>query len=210
MNSKLKILVVLASLVACIAGHGMLMDPVNRLSRWRVDNSYPREYTDNQGFCGGYAVQWQNNGGRCGLCGDPYQDSAPRRAELGGDFGQGVIVKTYKKGQVIETSNRITANHYGFISWQLCNLDVKIESEDCFSQYQLATTSGEINWTIPTSTGDFKVQLQLPSKLVCNHCVLRWTYTAGNNWGICPDGRGKLGCGSQETFKSCSDIRITN
>jgi len=39
--------------------------------------------------------------------------------------------------------------------------------------------------------------------------IFQWTYTAGNNWGICPDGSGALGCGPQETFRACSDITIS-
>lgn len=30
----------------------------------------------------------------------------------------------------------------------------------------------------------------------------------GNNWGQCSDGTGKVGCGPQETFRGCSDVRI--
>ena len=30
----------------------------------------------------------------------------------------------------------------------------------------------------------------------------------GNNWGICEDGRGELGCGPQEEFYGCADIEI--
>lgn len=32
----------------------------------------------------------------------------------------------------------------------------------------------------------------------------------GNNWGICPDGKGKIGCGPQETFRNCADISVGN
>lgn len=42
----------------------------------------------------------------------------------------------------------------------------------------------------------------------CAHCVLQWTYTAGNNWGQCPNGTGMVGCGPQETFRACADIQI--
>lgn len=35
------------------------------------------------------------NGGRCGLCGDNFADATPRAHELGGRFGQGVIVKRF-------------------------------------------------------------------------------------------------------------------
>lgn len=31
---------------------------------------------------------------------------------------------------------------------------------------------------------------------------------AGNNWGICKDGNGAVGCGEQEEFRACSDIAI--
>ena len=34
------------------------------------------------------------------------------------------------------------------------------------------------------------------------------SFIAGNSWGKCPDGTGKLGCGDQETFRGCSDVAI--
>lgn len=40
----------------CIMGHGMVMDPVNRASRWRVDPSAPADYNDNQQWCGSLGV----------------------------------------------------------------------------------------------------------------------------------------------------------
>ena len=30
----------------------------------------------------------------------------------------------------------------------------------------------------------------------------------GNNWGKCEDGTSGMGCGPQETFRSCADIQI--
>jgi hypothetical protein len=38
--------------------------------------------------------------------------------------------------------------------------------------------------------------------------VLQWKYIAGNNWGICADGNGAVGCGDQEEFRACSDVAI--
>lgn len=38
--------------------------------------------------------------------------------------------------------------------------------------------------------------------------MLQWKYIAGNNWGICADGNGAVGCGDQEEFRACSDIAI--
>lgn len=39
-----------------VYGHGMMMDPINRSSVWRVNDSYPLNYEDNENFCGGMAV----------------------------------------------------------------------------------------------------------------------------------------------------------
>jgi hypothetical protein len=44
--------------------------------------------------------------------------------------------------------------------------------------------------------------------LECQHCVLQWKYIAGNNWGICADGNGAVGCGDQEEFRACADVAI--
>lgn len=52
------------------------------------------------------------------------------------------------------------------------------------------------------------MNFRLPSDLTCEHCVLQWQYTAGNNWGVCANGTEGLGCGNQEQFYSCSDIAI--
>lgn len=38
--------------------------------------------------------------------------------------------------------------------------------------------------------------------------MLQWKYIAGNNWGICADGNGAVGCGDQEEFRACADIAV--
>jgi hypothetical protein len=212
MNKNLNFLIAVSLLAVFfdgVIGHGMVLDPVNRASRWKVSpwtNSAPRDYNDMEGFCGGYFVQWGQNGGLCGVCGDDYSLKTPRPHELGGTYGQGVIVKSYKQGQTIEALVRLTASHMGYFSFKICNLDAENETDGCF-KYVIYTASGSDKTTV-TGTGDYKVLLRLPSGLKCNKCVLQWTYTAGNNWGWCGDGTGKLGCGPQETFRTCSDIQI--
>lgn len=44
--------------------------------------------------------------------------------------------------------------------------------------------------------------------LECSNCVIQWRYVAGNNWGMCEDGTGAVGCGPQEEFRACADITI--
>jgi len=45
-------------------------------------------------------VHWQQNNGKCGVCGDAYHLSQPRPHEAGGEFANGIIVRHYTAGQV--------------------------------------------------------------------------------------------------------------
>jgi hypothetical protein len=40
------------------------------------------------------------------------------------------------------------------------------------------------------------------------HYNILYVMVSGNNWGFCEDGTGTLGCGPQETFRTCSDISL--
>lgn len=128
---------------------------------------------------------WQTNGGKCGVCGDNYQERTPRSHELGGKFGQGVIVKTYQSGGVLPVDVQLSANHMGNFYFQLCNLDANNgqETDACFEQNKLRLTNGADRYTLTVSgPGRFPVQLQIPAGLRCNHCVLQWTYVAGKHF----------------------------
>ena len=43
-------------------GHGRLLDPPSRASMWRFGYDNPKDYNDNQGFCGGRIYQIQQGG----------------------------------------------------------------------------------------------------------------------------------------------------
>lgn len=210
---RLELLVTLALIFNCvleISSHGMVLNPVGRGSRWKVDRTAPVNYDDNGSNCGGFSNQWSSQGGKCGICGDPYQSQRPRMHELGGLIGvSGVVVATYNKSSTIEVTVRITANHLGYFVFDLCNLDNEPESDECFTRNKVITFDGKNEYAIGSAVGDYQVLLTLPKNLKCQHCVLRWTYVAGNNWGWCADGSGRLGCGPQENFRTCSDIKIT-
>ena len=64
--------------------------------------------------------------------------------------------------------------------------------------------------TKPYDVGVYHLQLQLPQDVTCDQCILQWTYITGNSWGVGKDGIGCIGCGPQENFRSCADIKITN
>ncbi|KAH8330908.1 hypothetical protein KR067_008844 [Drosophila pandora] len=207
-----KTALILAISSFCLLGeleaHGMMLSPVSRSSRWRYDSSAPTNYDDNGVYCGGFWKQTENDG-QCGLCGDDWSLEQPRPNELGGKYGSGVIVQTFTGTTKAEINVKITANHLGYFSFHLCNIDEQgSESEECFNQYPLKFTDDTLKYYINSTTGEIPVTVQLPTNLNCIHCVLRWTYTAGNNWGVCEDGTGAMGCGAQETFKNCADISV--
>jgi len=189
-------------------GHGMVIDPIARSSRWRQNDSAPMNFDDAGLFCGGFQVQHEVNGGKCGLCGDDFRLATPRPNELGGLYGEGVVVKRYSQEDTIDVKVMITANHLGHFYFDLCNVDQAKEEESCFEP--VFVVNGERNWYLPSPEEKvYSVTLQLPENVKCTHCVFRWTYVAGNNWGVCDEsGNGALGCGIQEHFRTCSDITI--
>jgi len=189
-----------------------MMEPPSRASMWRVGFPTPKNENDNALYCGGFGVQHQHNGGRCGICGDPW-DAFPRQNEAPhGVYATGIITKTYRQGSIIPVVLDITANHQGHFTFKLCpNNDIwQDPGQECFDSYVLRTgKDGAFSYPIyDYTTGLRLVYVHLPRKVSCEQCILQWTYTAGNNWGVCANGTGDLGCGPQETFRACSDIRI--
>ncbi|XP_011875168.1 PREDICTED: uncharacterized protein LOC105566064 [Vollenhovia emeryi] len=197
-----------------ISGHGMMWDPINRSSAWRKGFPTEPNFTDNEHFCGGFGVQHQKNGGKCGECGDNYSLPRPRPNENGGIYGSGVIVQKYKAGSVINVIVRLTASHQGHFEFNLCPLktEKELETDECFNMYPLPMADGSGYKYPVTISGknDHTISLVLPQGVTCKQCVIRWHYRTGNTWGICEDGRRGNGCGPQETFRSCADVSITN
>jgi len=201
---------------ASILGHASLIEPPSRAAM----NMYgfpenPADYQHNEGFCGGFAYQYSSQiGGKCGICGDAW-DANPRQHEApGGKFANGIIVRNYQPGNDIKVTVLVTANHKGYFTFRLCkNNNINQDSDQsCFEQEESLlriSPSGELRYMVTTAmgTGPIDVTLRLPT-WQCNQCILQWTYTAGNNWGVCADGSGGVGCGPQETFRSCADISI--
>ena len=74
--SRLIILSVIVSVLFCaVEPHGRLLDPIARSSAWRLlsegklDERFPVDYNDASMFCGGAYQQWDENKGKCGICG---------------------------------------------------------------------------------------------------------------------------------------------
>ncbi|XP_030761831.1 uncharacterized protein LOC115886703 isoform X2 [Sitophilus oryzae] len=90
------LVIVCASFLELVRGHGRLMDPPARNSMWRFGFPNPVNYNDNELYCGGYSVQWEQNGGKCGICGDAYHLEEPRPHEAGGLYAKGIVARHYR------------------------------------------------------------------------------------------------------------------
>ncbi|KAF4527854.1 hypothetical protein B566_EDAN016499 [Ephemera danica] len=196
-------------------GHGRLMDPPARNSMWRFGFPNPVNYNDNELFCGGHAVQWQQNQGRCGLCGDPWHFGTPRPHEAGGQYAKGIIGRHYSVGQDIDVEVELTANHWGRFEIKLCptNDANRQSSQECFDRFPLYLSgTREPAFQIPQNSQKkevFRYRVRLPPYITCSQCVLQWTYYTGNMWGTCANGTEAVGCGLPETFRNCADVTIT-
>lgn len=73
------------------------------------------------------SVQWEQNKGNCGVCGDAYHLRSPRPHEAGGEYGKGIISRRYAAGQVINSSLFYSAVKAESIFVSLQEIDVEIE-----------------------------------------------------------------------------------
>lgn len=144
----------------------------------------------------------------------------PRPHEAGGKYGLGVIVRRYKIGQPIIVRVELTANHRGYFEFRLCpnNAPKQVASESCLDKYVLRRvktkdayeTFHETRFYPGTENKVYEMRYSLPEGLTCSQCVLQWKYIAGNNWGVCENGTGAVGCGPQEEFRACADISVSD
>ncbi|KAH8359862.1 hypothetical protein KR093_009247, partial [Drosophila rubida] len=199
-----------------VEAHGRLIEPPSRASAWRYGFQTPPDYNDHELYCGGFTRQWKRNAGKCGECGDAWDLPEPRPHENGGQWGQGVIVRSYLPNSAMTIRVELTASHMGYFEFRLCPKPNAKQS--CLDENLLQIISGSPSLRSPTDLDTrfyprngsriYEIKAKLP-EILCNQCVLQWRYIAGNNWGMCDDGNGAVGCGPQEEFRSCSDIAIT-
>ncbi|CAL1538250.1 unnamed protein product [Lymnaea stagnalis] len=194
------------------SGHGRLLDPISRMSAWRLGFPTPRNYYDHGMNCGSFQVQWMSNGGRCGICGDSW--SGPRYYERpnGIMVKHDVITKEYRENDVITATVEVTAPHMGWNEFRICDVAKSggIEAtQECLNRTLLTDNSGRSRFFFTTNkTGLNNYSLVLPKGFTCSHCVFQWKWKVGNSWGCDETGCG-LGHGVvQEEFYGCSDVKI--
>ncbi|XP_033748370.1 uncharacterized protein LOC117333264 [Pecten maximus] len=199
--------VLLALYVAEVRGHGRLLEPPSRASMWRRGFHSPKNYNDNQLFCGGFYRQWSLNGGKCGVCGDPWD--GPREHEAGGIYATGTITRNYTEGATIDIEIQVTASHHGFFEFRLCpnNDPSKPVTQECLDRHVLKQPDGKTRVIEVGRAQTYRAKLILPDRVTCSQCLLQWKWNTGNSYG-CDAKRCCKGCGPQEQFYGCSDISI--
>ncbi|KAK3095251.1 hypothetical protein FSP39_012181 [Pinctada imbricata] len=187
-----------------------MLEPSQRSSLWRHGYNTPINRDDDGLNCGGYWHQWQVNGGKCGVCGDPY-DVVPRQNEAGGKFATEIISRTYDMNtKYINTVIEVKKNMKGYFEFRLCP-DVRMDkpvTQKCLDEH-LLVIDGHGDRFYPKQNGIVNLKLVIPSGMQCERCVLQWKWHTAMNWGKCADGSGsKVGCGDQEEYYNCADIAI--
>ena len=119
------------------------------------------------------------NGGKCGICGDAFDESVKPHEAPGGVFATGTIVRNYTQGQIISATIQITANHKGFYEFRMCpNNNVnKDPTDECFQRFPSLTfvDNGKTSkFNVDTlKPATYRVRLQLPPEVVCSQCIIQ-------------------------------------
>ena len=113
---------------------------------------------------------------------------------------------------VIDIEVELTANHKGRFTLKICPVKGgrSEATQECLDRHPLRQLDGEAEFPILETKNKVIVRRRaaLPPGLSCARCVLQWTWTSANSWGTCTNGTSGLGCGAQETFRNCADVRV--
>ena len=101
-----KVFLAFLGLIRLSYQHARLMEPPSRASMWRVGFPTPKDIDDNQNYCGGFGVQFGQNGGKCGICGDPWHDFPREHEAPDGIYATGKLIKNFWWSTVFENHRK--------------------------------------------------------------------------------------------------------
>lgn len=115
--------------------------------------------------------------------------------------------------QTIDIAVQLTKSHLGYFEFRLCpqNNPLVPATQECLDQnlLELGDGSGQTKFIVDSWDDKFyNTTVKLPVGLTCRQCVLQWHYKTANSFGECEDGSFQMGCGDQEVFRACADVRI--
>ena len=73
-------------------------------------------------------------GGKCGICGDAFDEAIREHEAPNGKYANGIIVREYDEGDIIDISIDVTSNHKGYFVFKMCANDNIMQDPDqeCF------------------------------------------------------------------------------
>ena len=105
-----KVFLAFLGLIRLSYQHARLMEPPSRASMWRVGFPTPKDIDDNQNYCGGFGVQFGQNGGKCGICGDPWHDFPREHEAPDGIYATGKLIKNKLFAQCLKIAKKVAFN----------------------------------------------------------------------------------------------------
>lgn len=85
-------------------------------------------------------------------------------------------MRSYAQGQQIEVVVDVTANHYGYFEFRICNVDgLKGDAtQKCLDKRLLTDSNDQTQIYIQRGYfGKIKTTVNLPADLTCKHCVFQ-------------------------------------
>ncbi|KAI3384880.1 hypothetical protein SNEBB_010570 [Seison nebaliae] len=165
--------------------------------------------------CGGVDVQWNENDGKCGVCGDAY-NSPKKMHEPGGEmFNNGIITETYKSGEWIPVQVKVIQffkaikHSAGWMEFRVCESKDGSVTQECLDKNILTIKDHGERVDVPLGVDMLKLEVKLPTGFVCDRCVFQWQYQEADREGKNPEtGEKVVGYGPQSTYRNCADIKI--
>jgi len=83
---------------------------------------------------------------------------------------------------LVQLEVELTARHLGYFEFRLCpkKSAEELVTQECLDGNLLKLEDGSTRFPITDNeVANYYPKVQLPSDIVCDNCVIQWTYTSG-------------------------------
>ena len=143
-----------------------------------IFSNRPKQFTDNELNCGGFSAQWDKHGGKCGVCGDEYNIANPKYIYPGLFAQDGFITKTYKEGETIQVTIKITSNNQGFFRFTVGKLERRPITQEQLTHVFLQLDRSNTSQLHSSANGRYHIKLVLPKGLT----RITACFSGGGQW----------------------------
>ena len=131
--------------------------------------------------------QWLENKGKCGICGDPIDNTQEFSDE--NNHRNEFISQTFLQNEIIHVTIETISELYGYLEFRICPYNEKgVTTKDCLDRNILEIGDTGYKRYKVWNSGYHVVPLKLPEKLNCERCLLQLKYHTGKSdrlqWNI--------------------------